>query len=105
MQMILRYRQSDFLEEFMANIYSTSGGALNYLRMISENLENNHFTISNSKNVMFALNYLNRFFGTTTEETVILTGLLSTKRPMASSAVKSTMSGVSPAYLESGVFF
>lgn len=79
MQMILRYLQSDFLEEFMANIYSTSGGALNYLRMISENLENNHFTISNSKNVMFALNYLNRFFGTTTEETVILTGLLSTK--------------------------
>ena len=63
----------------MANIYSTSGGALNYLRMISENLEDNHFTISNSKNVMFALNYLNRFFGTTTEETVILTGLLSTK--------------------------
>lgn len=63
----------------MANIYSTSGGTLNYLRMISENLENNHFTISNSKNVMFALNYLKRFFGTTTEETVILTGLLSTK--------------------------
>lgn len=63
----------------MANIYSTSGGTLNYLRMISDNLESNHFTISNSKNVMFALNYLKRFFGTTTEETVILTGLLSTK--------------------------
>ena len=38
----------------MANIYSTSGGTLNYLRMISDNLESNHFTISNSKNVMFA---------------------------------------------------